>query len=152
MEKLIDELIADYKMETQDTEGNFLIEKLEYDISFLVKVANNCKKWSAKDIMVAEDDQEEIIRKISELTERYVEDFKTEDRDPEFLYKYNTAGLLVYSNMIQNYFADIAYEEPLLHSNQVKKENPDMHVGLVIENYEGNAYPPSDEMNLIVHR
>lgn len=43
---------------------------------------------------MAETDQVVILGLTKTLTDTYVDEFKLEDRDPEFLYKYDHQGLL----------------------------------------------------------
>ncbi|TQR98220.1 Kiwa anti-phage protein KwaB-like domain-containing protein [Paenibacillus ottowii] len=163
MKQLSKEIILDFSEVTTSHSEGFSIDDLIYDTSFFIKTSKKFKKWSVKNIDMASNDQINIINNIKHIKEQYVEEYKSEDRDPEFIYKYNIAGLLLNTNRIQSFFTDKNLDSSDTTDEQVNTSVSSSdsneiiakklsHEELVIENYEGTGYPPSDEVNLIIHR
>ncbi|SFI79655.1 Kiwa anti-phage protein KwaB-like domain-containing protein [Brevibacillus centrosporus] len=144
MEKLLEQIIDDISLESEEITADTFWAEIKYDTSFFVNVSG--PKWFIKSIEMAESDINIINNLFKELSAKYVEDYKLEDRDSEFLYKYNTQGLLKNSNRIQVAFADAT--ENLINTGDNENEQNE----ITIHNYEGNSYPPNDEVKLIVHR
>lgn len=150
MERLLEQILADISQESEQiASDNSFWDHLKYDTSFFVKVSSSKKKWFIKNIDMADSDQAIIIELTKSLSEKYVDEYKLEDRDPEFLYKYYNQGLLKSSNRIQVAFADGAEDDI---SDEVDEDNDSEQHELTIQNYEGNSFPPNDEVKLIVHR
>jgi hypothetical protein len=146
MEKLVEEILNDISHESNEVTLDNFWDQIQYDTSFFVKVSSSKEKWVIKNIDMTESDQTIIIELTKALSDKYVEEYKLEDRDPEFLYKYSNQGLLKSSNRIQFVFADGA--ESVINTEDDANEQHE----ITIHNYEGNGYPPNDEVKLIVHR
>lgn len=145
MEKLLEELLNDISNESGEITLDNFWDYLKYDTSFFVNVSSTKKKWFLKNIDMAENDKEIIFKVIKSMCDKYVDEYKIEDRDSEFIYKYDIEGLLQNSNRIQVAFADS-------EENYVSNEDTGVRPEITIHNYEGNGYPPNDEVKLIVHR
>lgn len=152
MRNLLEELSLDLKGE-KNNEKFLSLENLKYDTSFFVKVSANLKNWTIKNIDMASDDKIAIKQNLKLSNSKFVENFKTEDRDPEFIYKFNSDGLLLSTRKIQTSFTNVILKS--LEENSSESKLADVNIEppeLTIENYVGNKYPPNDEVNLIVHR
>ncbi|MEY8739183.1 Kiwa anti-phage protein KwaB-like domain-containing protein [Paenibacillus tundrae] len=101
MNTLIQELNDDF-IETNN--GDQTLHKLKYITSYFVNLASDNKVWTVKNIEMSESDQNELINNFYDLSNIFVDEFKTEDRDPEFIYKYDTDGLLPVTKEIQDFF------------------------------------------------
>lgn len=157
MEKLIQELHADCSVLLDSVEQEK--PQLEYITSYFVSLTQNNTKWTVKNIEMADIDQIDLIKNLRAHFETYVDEFKTEDRDPEFIYRYNIAGLLPITNQINDYFINgvipLSSSKDILVTpitNQVESTDKNPHTDLKILNYDGSSYPPNDEVNLIVHK
>lgn len=147
MENLLKEILNDISHESEEITIDNFWDQMKYDTSFFAKVSSSKKKWHIKNIDMAESDQGNIIELIKSLSNKYVDEYKLEDRDPKYIYKYNIEGLIQSSNRIQVTFADSVENA----SNTVRIDGDRQHE-ITIENFEGNGYPRNDEVNLIVHR
>ncbi|GAA3403261.1 Kiwa anti-phage protein KwaB-like domain-containing protein [Paenibacillus hodogayensis] len=147
MEKLLDEIFNDTSGESEGiTLANFW-DHLKYETSFFVKVSSSKKKWYIRNIDMAKSDQDIITELIHSLGDQYVDEYRLEDRDPDYIYGYKSEGLIRSSNSIQIAFADRAENE-----FSTESDNGEERQEITIQNFEGSSYPKNDEIKLIVHR
>lgn len=146
MEKLLEEVLNDAGLESDGFTSDTIGAVVRYDTSYFVKVSSSYKNWYIKNIDMPESDRIAIINELKSLCDMYVEEYKLEDRDPEFIYKYNIEGLLISSNRIQEALAGNAVDTNINGENNAEQPEITLH------NYEGNRFPPNDEVKLIVHR
>jgi hypothetical protein len=146
MNNLLEEMLNEVDLVAEGLTTDTLWDQLQYDTSFFVKVSNSKKRWYIKDIEMAESDQTIIVELLKALSNKYVEEYKLEDRDSGFLYKYNTQGLLKSSSRIQVALANGSESDMISEEVEVTAHE------VTISNYESSSYPLNDEVNLIVHR
>jgi hypothetical protein len=147
MEKLLNEILNDISHGSEEITLANLWDHLKYETSFFVNVSSSKKKWHIQNIDMAKSDQDIITEFIQSLGNQYVDEYKLEDRDPDYIYKFKREGLLKSSNSIQVAFADRAESEYSTESDDGEEQQE-----ITIQNYEGNSYPKNDEVKLIVHR
>lgn len=146
MENLLEQILNEISQESAEITLDNFCGQIQYDTSFFVKVSSSKKYWYIKEVEMAENDQANIIELITALSNKHVEEYKLEDRDPEFLYRYDAQGLLKSSSRIQVAFADG------IDTDESGEEEGVATHEITIGNYEGNGFPPNDEVNLIIHR
>ncbi len=122
--------------------------EFDYQTSYFVTFPSQFKRWSIRNVTMSVEDQEQVIDELNRRRTDYVDNYKTEDRDPAYIYKHDIAGLMMETYNIGQAFEVFAFGEPDRGVSTNDEEEQERI--FTIDNYT-NGYPPNDEVELIVH-